>query len=126
MAKKIARKKKAAAPKPKTAAAKPATLSRGALVAQPSAVSKAADISVTFKSGLGQITSSLFRNGVLINLQSISSSGSIHFSDVQSGDAVSINGVCTGTADISVSVPADPESPQHFEKGNIHIGFDIL
>lgn len=109
-----------------TKSVKTKRLSRTSLVAFASPTSNSADISVVFNAGLGQITSSLFRNGVLINLQSISNSGSIHFSDVQSGDSISLNGICSGTADITVSVPTNPPTPEHFDAGIIMTGYTVL
>ncbi|MET0393937.1 MAG: hypothetical protein ABW019_12385 [Chitinophagaceae bacterium] len=98
---------------------KSAKLSTNSLVATASASSKPASINFTFSSGIGQATASLFRNGVLINMQSISSSGAIGFSDVQSGDVTAINGICTGQAVISVSVPTTPATPKKFKAGLI-------
>jgi len=80
--------------KPTRKKAKP--LIRSSLVARSSPLSTAADVDITFTSGLGQATASLFRQGILINMQSISMSDIIHFSEVQSGDVIVINGVCTG------------------------------
>jgi hypothetical protein len=96
------------------------------LVARLSRASVSANIQITFTSGIGQATASLFRNGVLINLQSVSSSATIFLSDVQRGDTISINGVCTGNATIAVSVPTSPETPEHFAAGNINTGYDVL
>lgn len=107
---------KGAAPK-KTA--KPKKLLKSSLVALAALTSVPADIAFTFTGGIGQATASLFRNGVLINMQSISSSGNIHLAEVQGGDAVSVNGVCTGTADIAVSVSTTPPTPDHFTAGLI-------
>lgn len=109
---------------PKKAALK---LSKASLIAAVSATSASADVNVDFTSGIGQVTAILFRMGLPINQQSISSTGSIHFSDVQRGDAISVNGVCSGKAAISVSgVSTDPSTVQNFEAENIHSGFDIL
>ena len=105
---------------------KPKSFSKSSLVAMTSASSTSADVGIIFKSGLGQITASLFRLGTLINMQSISSSGNIHFSDVQPGDSVSINGVCSGTADITLSVQSNPVTPEHFDAGIIITGYTIL
>jgi hypothetical protein len=93
----------------------------GIMVSSDGANSVAGNVSVTFNSGIGQITASIFRNGLLINLQTISSDGNIFFSDIQSRDGIAVNGVCTGTggADITISVPTTP-TPQHFDTGFIH------
>lgn len=101
-------------------------LSSRALVAVAEGTTSQVTIDVTFISGLGQLTASLFRNGVLINLQSISSSSSIFLSDVQSGDVISINGVCTGNATISISTPTSPSTPGQFTTGPINIGYIVL
>jgi hypothetical protein len=105
--------------KPTSAKKKPKKLTSSSLIALPTAASAAVNVNVVFKSGLGQITSSLFRNGVLINMQSISSSGNIHLSDVQSGDVISINGICAGTASITIGVSTTPATPEHFTAGFI-------
>ena len=86
------------------------------LVAIRSASSFAIEVGIDFTSGLGQATAVLFRNGVLINMQSISTSGSIHFSDVESRDTVAVNGVCAGDAKISINVPTNPSTPELFTK----------
>ena len=102
-------------------------LSKASLITALSGTSVGADVNVEFKSGQGQVTAILFRMGLLINQQTIGSSGAIHFSDVQRGDAISVNGVCSGKAAISVSgVSTDPSTVQNFEAENIHSGFDIL
>lgn len=95
------------------------------LVAASAPTSAPARVGVTFFSGVGQITASLFRNGVLINMQSISSSGNINFSEVQSGDVISINGVCTGAADIAINRTTTPTTPEHFTAGIILSGYLI-
>jgi hypothetical protein len=101
------------------------SISKKSLVASPSVASAPADIDIVFSSGLGQATAVLFRNGVLINMQSISTSGTIHFTDVQSRDSISVNGVCTGSADITVSVPTNPPTPEHFTAGIIMTGYSV-
>jgi hypothetical protein len=119
------RKKGIMAKKVKSKKAKAKKISKSALVAAPSNISTEANVNCVFRSGIGQITASLFRRGVLINMQSISSSGDIHFAEVQSGDVISINGVCTGTADISIDVSTTPSTPQHFNSGLILAGYLI-
>jgi hypothetical protein len=101
------------------------TLTATSLVAESAAHSLQVNITFTFTGGIGQATSLLFRRGVLINMQSISSSGSIQFSEVQSGDSISINGVCTGKAIIVLSTPTIPLSPQQFDAGIIITGYLI-
>lgn len=95
------------------------------LITAPSSLSMQADVGIVFKSGIGQVTASLFRKGILINMQSISSSGLIQFAQVQSGDAISVNGVCAGTADLSITVPTTPQTPEHFVAGIILAGYLI-
>ena len=101
------------------------TLTASSLVAESATHSLQVSITFTFTGGIGQATSLLFRIGVLINMQSISSSGSIQFSDVQSGDSISVNGVCTGSAVIVLSTTTVPVSPQRFEAGIIITGYLI-
>lgn len=100
-------------------------LTTAALVAESAPHSRQVGITFTFTAGIGQATSVLFRKGVLINMQSISSSGSIQFSEVQSGDSISVNGVCTGTAVIIIDTATIPASPQQFTAGIIITGYLI-
>lgn len=95
------------------------------LVAESAPHSLQVSITFTFTGGIGQATSLLFRKGVLINMQSISSSGNIKFAEVQSGDSISVNGVCTGSALIIVDTPTVPTSPQQFSAGIIITGYLI-
>jgi len=101
------------------------TLTANSLVAESAVHSLQVSITFTFTGGIGQATSLLFRKGVLINMQSISSSGNIQFSEVQSGDSIAVNGVCTGNAIIVVNTPTVPLSPQQFEAGIIITGYLI-
>jgi|KBSMisStandDraft_5_1062788.scaffolds.fasta_scaffold48866_3 hypothetical protein len=96
------------------------------LVALPKGIAVSATVNVVFKSGIGQVTAVLFRNGVLINMQSISTDGNIQFSQVQSHDSISINGVCSGDAVITISVPTNPGTPDTFSKEIIVAGYIIL
>jgi hypothetical protein len=100
-------------------------LTATSLVAESAPHSLQVNITFTFTGGIGQATSLLFRKGVLINMQSISSSGNIQFSEVQSGDSISVNGVCTGSALIIIDTPTVPASPQQFKAGIIITGFLI-
>ncbi|WP_133053938.1 hypothetical protein [Niastella yeongjuensis] len=100
-------------------------LTTTSLVAESAPHSLQVSITFTFTGGIGQATSLLFRNGVLINMQSISSSGNIRFSEVQSGDSISVNGVCTGHAVIVIDTPTVPVSPQQFAAGIILTGYLI-
>jgi hypothetical protein len=58
-------------------------------------------------------------------MQSISTSGTINFTDVQSRDVISINGVCSGTAAITISIPTRPATPDNFTAGIIIAGYLI-
>ncbi|NII25506.1 hypothetical protein HB364_10460 [Pseudoflavitalea sp. X16] len=130
--KKKAAKKKAAKKTALKKAAVPATTTAGIppsipLVAEVTAGSMPATINVTFNGGIGQMTASLIRRGVLINLQSISSSANIFFSDVQQGDVITLNGNATGNppppihaAVITISVPTIPATPDPRPEGPIH------
>lgn len=94
-----------------------------ALVAFKTPKSAGADISFTFSAGIGQATASLFRNGILINMQSISQSGTILFSDTNKGDVISINGICTGTCTIRINKSTKPGTPEKFPSGFIITGY---
>jgi hypothetical protein len=111
--------------KTKTETMNPLTLTTNSLVAEEASHSQQVDVTFTFTGGIGQATSLLFRKGVLINMQSLSSSGNIRFSEVQSGDAISINGVCTGKAVIAINTPTIPDSPEQFNAGIIMTGYLI-
>ncbi len=100
-------------------------LLKTSLVAAATTLSTPVNVGFRFASGIGQATASLFRNGVLINMQSISMTGNIHFADVQSGDVISVNGICTGTADITINVTTIPANPKHFVAGLIMANFLI-
>ena len=103
----------------KTNTMNPPVLTANSLVAEEADHSKPAIITFTFTNGIAQVTTTLFRKGVLINMQSISSSGNIKFSNVQTGDVISVNGVCTGQAHIEIDVPTTPETPSNFNPGLI-------
>lgn len=85
------------------------------------------NIQVTFTSGIGTLGVKVFQNGTgnLIEHGSINSSGVITLFTPTSGDVIAIDGVCTGTADISIDVPTTPLTPVHFPAGTIHDGFVI-
>jgi hypothetical protein len=127
----MAKSAKKAKPKPKpstkikTETMNSQELTANSLVAEEAPHSQPVTVTFTFTGGIGQATSLLFRKGVLINMQSISSSGNIRFSEVQSGDAISINGVCTGTALVTVSTPTVPDTPEQFAAGVIMTGYLI-
>jgi hypothetical protein len=127
----MAKSAKKAKPKPKpsiktkTETMNTQVLTANSLVAEEAPHSQQVDVTFTFTGGIGQATSLLFRKGVLINMQSISSSGNIRFSEVQSGDAISINGMCTGKAVVTVSTPTVPDTPEQFAAGIIMTGYLI-
>lgn len=98
-------------------------LTAGSLVAAEAPHSQTVDVTFTFTSGIGQATAVLFRKGVLINMQSISKSGNVNFSEVQSGDVISVNGVCTGKAVVAINTPTTPVSPEQFVSGLIIAGY---
>jgi hypothetical protein len=100
-------------------------LTAGSLVAEEASHSQAVDVTFTFTSGIAQATAVLFRKGVLINMQSISKSGNVNFSEVQSGDVISVNGICTGKAVIAINTPTTPATPEQFNSGLIISGYLI-
>jgi hypothetical protein len=106
-------------PKAKTKSMSTQLLTPQSLVAEQADHSKPATITFAFTTGIGQATTSLFRRGVLINMQSISSSGDIKFSDVQTGDVISVNGVCTSKAVIEIDILTTPVTPSEFKAGLI-------
>ena len=113
-------------PKPRLAkSTRRKKLTKTALVAKATPTSFSMRVGVDFLNGLGQATAVLFRNGVLINMQSISMSSTIVFSDVQSHDSLAINGVCAGDAVVNINVPTNPATPENFNK-IILGGYSIL
>lgn len=118
---------KAAAKSSGSKSARSKKLVKSALLAMASPVSTTASVGVVFTSGLGQATISLFRQGLLINMQTISVSGSVQFTDVEPGDAISINGVCTKSATVTITgVSTSPATPTVFSAGTFNIGYDVL
>lgn len=86
-----------------------------------------ATVNVTFTSGTGQVTTSLFRNGILINLQSTSVSADIMLSDTKRGDVLSVVGVATGSATITITpVQTSPVTPDQFTSGPVMGSYVIL
>jgi hypothetical protein len=100
-------------------------LTSNSLVAEEAPHSKTVNVSFTFTGGIGQATTLLFRKGVLINMQSLSSTGNINFSEVQTGDVISVNGVCTGIASLEINTPTTPATPEQFTSGLIIAGYLI-
>lgn len=98
-------------------------LTENSLVAAASPHSQPVDVTFNFTSGVGQATAVLFRKGVLINMQSISKSGNVNFSEVQSGDVISISGVCAGKASVTINTPTTPVTPEQFNAGLIIAGY---
>jgi hypothetical protein len=111
--------------KTKTKTMTPREFTATSLVAEEAPHSLPIDVTFDFTGGIGQATALLFRKAVLINMQSISNSGKIRFSEVQSRDSISVNGVCTGKAVITVNTPTIPDSPQEFNAELILTGFLI-
>lgn len=100
--------------------------SKLSLIAGAEAISGPANVDAVFTSGIGQMTASLFRSGLLINMQSISSSGRIVFSGVETNDLISINGICTGNVTITINIQTSPATPQSFTSGPFHVGLIVL
>ncbi|MDE3249837.1 MAG: hypothetical protein KGO82_14325 [Bacteroidota bacterium] len=118
----MAKAKKKAAPRRPAPAATRAT--RRALI--PVAAGAApVTVSLKFVSGIGQVTASLFRQGVLINMESISNEGDIVFSQAQKNDTISVNGVCTGQASITINTATNPATPDRFSNEIIVGGYII-
>lgn len=103
----------------------PQGLTTNSQAAEDAPHSQPVDITFTFSSGIGQATAVLFRKGVLINMQSLSKSGNVNFSEVQSGDVISVNGVCSGNAVVAINMPTTPVTPEQFNAGLIIAGYLI-
>jgi len=121
----MAKSAKKAKPKPKPSAKtktetmKPQVLTASSLVAEEAPHSQQVNVTFTFTGGLGQATAVLFRRGVLINMQSISHTGNVNFSNVQTGDVIAVNGVCSGKAVVEINTDTVPETPEEFTAGLI-------
>jgi len=118
-------KKKAAKAKPLSKKAKPkfkktaAKAVAEAVGAAPGAV----DVRFLFTGGVGNATVKLKRNKVQIGKQDINSSGDVaHFPDVRTGDVISADGACTGSAKITINTDTTPETPETFGAGIILAG----
>ena len=122
----MAKSKKAAVKTAKSKSVATNNVTAASAVALAPGTASGAGVQVDFTSGIGQLTAILFRKGVLINMQSISTSGVIQFSDVQSRDSIAVNGICAGNAVITVSVPTNPATPEKFSKEIIMSGYTIL
>lgn len=94
------------------------------------AVSVSANVGVSFFGGVGTATVALFRSGLLINMQTLTASGSVNFSDVAQFDRITVDGVGTGTGAnatvINISVPTSPATPTNFPAGEFHIGYIVI
>ncbi|HEY0679671.1 MAG TPA: hypothetical protein VGD17_15405 [Chitinophagaceae bacterium] len=132
-AKKGARRKPATKKAASKSSRKPASRSTRKKAARPISMvaelrpeTKTAIVNVTFIAGVGQLTASLFRNGVLINMQSISNSADIILSDVLPGDGLAVVGVSSGKTEIRISVPTSPKTLDTRPAGPIHRSYIIL
>lgn len=127
MAKSVKKAKPRPKPSTKTKAITmtPQVLTTNSLVAEEAPHSQQVDVTFTFTGGIGQATAVLFRKGVLINMQSISSSGVIPFSEVQTSDVISINGVCTGKGSVAIAATTLPVTPKQFKTGIFMANFLI-
>lgn len=98
--------------------------------ARPAATSLVASVGITFFGGVGTATVALFRSGLLINMQTLTASGSVSFSDVAQFDRITVDGVCTGAGAnatvINISVPTSPATPTNFPTGEFHIGYIVI
>lgn len=127
----MAKSAKKAKPKPKptiktkTETMNPQQLTPSSLVAEEAPNSQQVNVTFTFTGGLGQATAVLFRRGVLINMQSISHTGNVNFSNVQTGDVIAVNGVCSGNATIAISTDTIPGNPEDFTAGLIMASYLI-
>lgn len=97
---------------------------------RPAAAAVAATVGVTFFGGIGTATVALFRGGLLINMQTITASGAVNFSDVAQFDRITVDGVGTGAGTnatvITISVPTSPATPTSFPAGEFHIGYIVI
>lgn len=85
------------------------------------------NIGVEFKNGIGHIDATLIRAGATISGGSLRRTGTITFNNASSGDTISLDGVCSGTADLNIDVPITP-APQsrNYKEGDIFDDFDIV
>ncbi len=85
-----------------------------------------ADFKFEFFEGVATATVTLFRDGQIVDSQTVSDDGTLHFSDVRSRDTASVKGTCAGTGKITVSVDTRPASPTSLKAGKIIERYTIL
>jgi hypothetical protein len=62
---------------------------------------------------------------VLIKQGETEITGSIDLGNVSSRDTISINGNCTGTADVTITVATTPPTPTRYTNQNINDHFTV-
>ena len=83
-------------------------------------------VTVTFKGGTGNVTAKLFSMGAEIDKGTLNQSGSVTLKNIHSGDAISLNGVATGSeADVNIDVLTFPVTPEIFPEGPIIASYDV-
>ena len=85
-----------------------------------------ANIQIVFTKGLGQLKAELFRNGVNIACQKITISGTLPIPAAMPGDIISIDGICTGTASMTIDLQTSPVTPVTYEAGSFFGNFIVL
>lgn len=85
-----------------------------------------ANMNVEFDMGIGHITATQYRDTAVIFKGSLNRGGTITFNDVESGDAISIDGVCSGTAKLEMDVRTNPATPRNYSNQDIFDELDIL
>jgi len=85
-----------------------------------------ANISILFTEGKGQLNIQLNRDGEEIANGSLQTSGTIPLADVQSRDVITLDGVCTGSAELNIDVPTKAATPTTYPDGNFNDTIRIL
>jgi hypothetical protein len=83
------------------------------------------NVNVVFMLGLGQLNSRLYRGNSVIATGSVSASGTITYNGAISTDLIEIDGMCSGNATVTISVPTTNPTPQNYPAGYIFDNFII-
>ena len=84
-----------------------------------------ANVNVTFKTGVGSLVATLYRDEVEIANGQLTESGTITFDDAESEDSISINGASAGTTHLEITMPTTPSTPIDYPAGDIFDNFLI-
>jgi hypothetical protein len=85
-----------------------------------------ANMDIEFDMGIGHLTATQYRDIAVIFKGSLNRTGTITFNDVEAGDVISIDGICSGTAKLDMDVNTRPSTPRNYTEGDFFDELDIL